>query len=110
MTGQPFPDQQQIIFANQQQSGSNQQPQMFIPNQQHIYQQLTFPPNQQQQLFLQNSQQPIINFDQREHVAQYIPQQPGLPSCSEQTSAYAALSPGKFFAVHFRHSQMLFDV
>src|SRR6218665_2469979 len=83
MTGQPFPDQQQTILANQQHSASNQQYQMVIPNQQHPYQQLQSPPNQRQPIFLQNTQQPIINFDPRQHAAQYHLQQLDVSPYSE---------------------------
>ena len=89
MTGQPYPGQQQIIIANQQQLGFNQQPQMFIPNQPQ-----PFLPNSQQLMFSPNQQQPIINLDPRLHVAHYIPQQPGAPPYSEQSSPCTGLSPG----------------
>jgi hypothetical protein len=88
MTGQPFPGQQQIIIANQQQSGPNQHTQ-FLPNSQ----QLMFSPNQQQPIFALNPQQPI-HLDPRQQMAQYNPQQPNLPPYSQQSSAYTALAPG----------------
>jgi len=91
MTGQPFPGQQQTIIVNQQQPGSSQQHQMFIPNQQ-----LQFQPNQQQPLFLQNPQQPIIYVKTRQQVAQYHPQQPYIPSYSQRPGGNTALSSGKF--------------
>ena len=89
MTGQLYPGQQQIVFDNQQQSGFNQQPQMFIANQPQ-----QFLPNSQQLMFSHNQQQAIINLDPGQNVAQYIPQQLGLPAYNEEPSPYTALSPG----------------
>lgn len=69
-----FPGQQQIFIAARQQSGANQQPQMFIP-----YQQSTF---------LTNTQKPMCSLSPQQSIFALNPQQP-------------IINPGKFFDSKF---------